>query len=288
MRNASVILWGFVFAAATLHAATVAPDTKDPQYQATGDLHRTYSFPGTGESIPYRLYVPSKWTRGMKLPLLVELHAGDSLDNPFGRGNGVLIRLAEERGIIVAAPLGYKPDANRLVYNSPFKVITAPRPASSDQKAAAPRPAPKTAPPVYTAEDRQRAEDDVINVIDLVTREYGVDTRRIYAHGNNFAGSGVLYLAEKYPDRFAAIAVSSAPIVTDEYPFQRLKAGLMIIHGDLDTTNSLEASLAMAKLAKQRGIDAEMVELKEGTHLESWAMAFPQMLDFFAKHQSKR
>src|ERR1019366_4655335 len=286
MRNASLILLGSLFAVATLHAASIAPDTKDPQYQAKGDLHRTYSFPGTGESIPYRLYVPSKWTRGTNLPLLVELHAGDSLDNPFGRGDGVLIRLAEERGIIVAAPLGYKPDANRLVYNSPFKVITAPRPASAVPPP--PPAAPKPAPPAYTAEDRQRAEQDVLNVMDLVSQEYGVDTSRIYAHGNNFAGSGVLYLAQKYPERFAAIAVSSAPIVTDQYPFERLKAGLMIIHGDLDTTNSLEASLAMAKLAKQRGVDAEMVELKEGTHLESWAMAFPQMLDFFAKHSLKK
>src|SRR5580700_9173155 len=124
MRNASLILCA-LFGVATLQAVpapdSVSANPKDPQYQAKGDLRRTYSFPGTGESIPYRLYVPSKWTPGAKLPLLVELHAGDSLDNPFGRGNGVLIRLAEERGIIVAAPLGYKPDANRLVYNSPFK-----------------------------------------------------------------------------------------------------------------------------------------------------------------------
>src|ERR1700749_710094 len=97
MRKASVILFGFIFFAISVAAATVSADTKDPQYQAKGDLHRTYVFPGTGESIPYRLYVPSKWTRGSKLPLLVELHAGDSLDNPFSRGDGVLIRLAEER-----------------------------------------------------------------------------------------------------------------------------------------------------------------------------------------------
>jgi len=280
---AGALIAAALIAAGTLHAAALVPDTRDPQYQAKGDLHRTYAFPATGESIPYRLYVPSKWVRGAKLPLLVEMHAGDSLDNPFGRGNGILIRLAEERGIIVAVPLGYKPDANRLVYNSPFKVIQAPPPAG-----AAPPPAPKTAPPAYTAEDRQRAEQDVLNVIDLVSQEYGVDTSRIYAHGNNFAGSGALYLAEKYPERFAAIAVSSAPIVTDQYPFERLKAGLMIIHGDLDTTNSLEAARAMAQLAKQRGVDTEWVELKEGTHLEAWAMAFPQMLDFFAKHTLKK
>ncbi len=286
MHRSSAILLSALFAASSLYAASVSPDTKDPQYQAKGDLHRAYAFPGTAESIPYRLYVPSKWTRGTKLPLLVELHAGDSLDNPFGRGNGVLIRLAEERGMIVVAPLGYKPDANRLVYNSPFKVIQAP-PAPGAAPAAPPA-APKAAPPVYTAEDRARAEQDVLNVIDLVAQEYGIDATRVYAHGNNFAGSGVLYLAQKYPERFAAVAVSSAPIVTDQYPFDRLKAGLMVIHGDLDTTNSLEASLAMAKLAKQRGVDAEMVELKEGTHLESWAMAFPQMLDFFAKHTLKK
>ena len=129
---------------------------------------------------------------------------------------------------------------------------------------------------------------DPAYVMDLVAQEYGYDAARVYGHGNNFAGSGLLNLAQKYPDKFAAIAVSSAPIVTDGYPFERLKAGLMVIHGDLDTTNSLEASLAMAKLAKQKGVDCEMVELKEGTHLESWAMAFPQMLDFFFKRTLKK
>lgn len=282
MRSFPVFLLSAALSVLSLQAA-VSPDAKDPQYQAKGDLHRTYPFPGTGESIPYRLYVPSKWTKGAKLPLLIEMHAGDSLDNPFGRGNGILIRLAEERGIIIAAPLGYKPNANLHVYNSPFKVIQAPPPPGS-----APPAAPKNAPPAYTAEDRQRAEQDVLNVIDLVSQEYGVDSARIYAHGNNFAGSGALYLAQKYPALFAAVAVSSAPIVTDGYAFDRVKAGVMIIHGDLDTTNSLEAARSMAQNFKQHGIDTEWVELKEGTHLESWAMAFPQMLDYFAKHALKK
>ena len=51
----------------------VAPNPKDPQYQTKGEQNRTYLFPGTTESIPYHLYVPSKWKPGVKLPLVIVL-----------------------------------------------------------------------------------------------------------------------------------------------------------------------------------------------------------------------
>src|SRR5262245_5224567 len=59
------------------------PNPKGPLYQRTGEQYRVYEFPGTGESIPYRLFVPSRWKPGAKLPLLVTLRAGQSVDNPY-------------------------------------------------------------------------------------------------------------------------------------------------------------------------------------------------------------
>ena len=59
------------------------PNPKGPLYQHTGEQYRAYEFPGTAESIPYRLFVPSGWKPGVRLPLLVTLRAGQSVDNPY-------------------------------------------------------------------------------------------------------------------------------------------------------------------------------------------------------------
>ena len=72
----------------------------------------------------------------------------------------------------------------------------------------------------WTAQEDERAEQDVLYVMDLVAKEYNVDTSRVYLHRQNPSGSGALYLASKYPDKFAAVVVSSAPIVFDSYPFK--------------------------------------------------------------------
>src|SRR5678816_1168991 len=74
---------------AMLHAQAPQPNPQDPQYQAKGDQKRTYSFPGTGESIPYHLYVPAKWSKTTRLPLVVVTHgASQPADAPFQRGEG--------------------------------------------------------------------------------------------------------------------------------------------------------------------------------------------------------
>jgi predicted peptidase len=273
-----VTIWALSFFSMSLGAAMaqtgtpspkLAPDPKGPQYQMKGDQYRVYNFPVTGESLPYRLYIPSKWDKNAKLPLLVALRAGNSVDNPYQRGDGALIKFAEQRGYIVVTPMGYRPDAQPY-YGSPYQIA---RPGAAAPAAG------------WTAQANERAEQDVLNVIDLVSAEYNVDRNRIYLHGNNPAGSGVLYLAQKYPERFAAVAVSSAPIVMEKYPVERLKGvGLVVIHGDQDTTNPLDASRAMATSFKERGVDVEWMEVKGGSHQEAWTMVLPQILDFFDHH----
>ena len=99
-------------------AVRVPPDHKDPQYQKAGDQNRTYMFPGTGESIPYHLYVHTTWTKKTKLPLLIFLHGpGQTPESPFHNAQDSLSKLAEQRGYIVAGVLGYRPNGD---FNNPF------------------------------------------------------------------------------------------------------------------------------------------------------------------------
>jgi predicted peptidase len=246
------------------------PSPNAPLYRHTGEQYRIYNFPGTGESIPYRLFVPTSWTPDKKLPMLVTLRAGNTVDGPYRAGND-LVKQAAQRGYIVVTPMGYR-GLSQPYYGSAYRIART--------NAAAPAAG-------WTQQENERAEQDVLYVIDLVTKEYNVDQSRIYLHGQNPSASGALHLAAKYPDRFAAMVVSSGPIVFDAYPFERLKGqmALMVIHGDQDTVNPIEASQKMAEAAKAAGVDTVYATVPGGTHLEAYLTFAAQIFDFFDKHR---
>ena len=241
------------------------PNPLGPLYQHVGEQYRVYDFPGTGESIPYRLFVPSRWKPGVRLPLLVTLRAGNSVNNSYREPNS-LVAQAEKRGYLVVTPMGYRP-LSQPYYGSPYRIARA--------NAAEPAQG-------WTPQENERAEQDVINVIDLVMQEYGVDPGRVFLHGQNPSGSGALYLGAKYPDRFAALVISSGPIDYSTYPFDRLKGkvGLMVIHGDQDTTNPIEASMKMAGAAKEAGVNVVYATVPGGTHLAAYLTFASQIFDF--------
>jgi predicted peptidase len=249
-----------------------APNPAAPMYQFKGEQYRIYNFPGTGESIPYRLFVPESWTPASRMPMLVTLRAGNTVDGPYRAGND-LVKQAASRGYIVVTPMGYRGLAQPY-YGSRYQIV---------------RPKPAAPAAGWTEQEDQRAEQDVIYVMDLVMKEYNVDPARVYLHGQNPSGSGALHLAQKYPERFAALVISSAPIVPGTYPFDRLKGqmGLMVIHGDQDTSNPIEASQKMADEAKAAGVDTVYATVPGGTHLEAYLTYAPQIFDFLATHRKK-
>jgi poly(3-hydroxybutyrate) depolymerase len=262
---ASVVLLASTLSAQTAAPAPPQPNPKGPLYQHTGEQYRVYEFPGTGESIPYRLFVPSRWKPGVALPLLVTLRAGTSVNNSYRDPNSLVVE-AEKRGYLVVTPMGYRP-LPQPYYGSPYRIA---RP-----KAAAPAAG-------WTAQENERAEQDVINVIDLVSKEYGVDPARVFLHGQNPSGSGAMHLGAKYPDRFAALVISSGPIELETYPFDRIrgKMGLMVIHGDRDTSNPIEASMKMAGAAKAAGVNVVYATVPGGEHLTAYLTFASGIFDF--------
>jgi predicted peptidase len=252
-------------------AAPPQPNPTGPLYQFKGEQYRVYNFPATGESIPYRLFVPSRWTPNMKLPMLVTLRAGNTVDGPYRAGND-LVKQAEQRGYIVVTPMGYR-GISQPYYGSPYPVV---RPNGPSTPAAG-----------WTPQENERSEQDVLYVMDLVAKEYNVDTTRVYIHGQNPSGSGALHLAAKYPDRFAAIVVSSGPIVFDNYPFNNLKGkmGMLVIHGDQDTNNPIAASQKLAEASKAAGVETVYATVPGGTHLEAYLTYASQIFDFLDKHR---
>src|SRR5688572_386428 len=139
-------------------ATPLEPNPAAPLYRHTGEQYRVYNFPGTGESIPYRLFVPTSWTPARRLPMLVTLRAGTSVDNPYRPPNS-LVSEAARRGYVVVTPMGYRP-LRQPYYGSRYRIA---RPDAAEPAAG------------WTAEEDARAEQDVFNVIELVSQEYNAD-----------------------------------------------------------------------------------------------------------------
>jgi poly(3-hydroxybutyrate) depolymerase len=265
-----------------------------PTYgQATGEQARTYQFPGTTEQIPFQLYVPMKWTRATKLPLVIVTHgAAQPATAPFQRPMDMptLAKAAEAHGYIVAAVTGYHANATGVGgWNVPYPMVQVPRTARGGGAGGGRRGGGEPpAPP--TAEDYARAEQDVLNVADLVAKEYNADPNRIYLMGNSSGGSAVWNIATKYPQRWTAISPSAAPLEDANFPYENLKKiPVLVVHGDMDTTMVFEASKVMVDHAKAKGVDATWLPVIGGKHVDAWAQPeiINQIFDFFDAHKTK-
>jgi len=279
MKKMTILLAGMLLTTACktyaqlpgMESANVpAPNPDAPLYRHTGEQYRIHEFPGTGEPIPYRLFVPENWTPEQRLPVLVTLRAGNSINNNH-RAPNTLVTEARERGYIVISPLGYR-GHGQPYYGSRYPVI---RPNGPSVPGAG-----------WTAEEDLRAEQDVLYVLSMVAAEYNADTSRLFVHGQNPSGSGALHLVAKYPDVFSAAVISSAPIVTTDYPFASLrdKVAVMVLHGDQDNSNPIAASEQMANEFRAQGIETEYHLIPGGEHLTAYLYFTEQIFDFLDRH----
>ena len=257
---------------------------KDPLYRAKGDHERHYWFDEAHEMMAYRVYAPMKWDGKSKLPMVLVLH-GNTRDQDyyFDRDDHTLQKTAEAHGFLVVCPMGYRPSAG-WGSNS-----LARRPAA--QTAGAPgrggRGGGFAADPMR-ARQGELSEKDGLNVLDLVTKEYPIDPARVYIFGHSSGGAGTWYFAEKYPEKWAAAAMSAAATGADGFPFDRLKGlPLMVIHGDADTEVPIARSQAMVKAAKEHGLDPTFLVLPGATHITAPGIAEPKVFDFFEQQRRR-
>jgi dienelactone hydrolase len=246
------------------------PNAAAPMYRQTGEQYRSYDFPGTGESIPYRVFVPESWAPGKKLPVLVTLRAGNSINNNH-RGGNELVQIARERGYIVISPLGYR-GYTQPYYGSPWPV---------DREAGPSVPADG-----WSAQDNQRAELDVLYVLNLVAAEYGADTSRLYLHGQNPSGSAAFHFAAQYPGLFRAIVNSAGPIVTANYPFAALKGktAVLLLVGEKDAKYTAAAAERLAAELTRQGVTAQYQLVPGAEHVNPYLLYAPGLFDFLDRH----
>jgi predicted esterase len=230
----------------------------DPRVQ-----QRTYQFADTNEALPYAVFVSSKVRSDRKTPLIVALHGLGGSHNSLLRGNA--LDLAEEGGYILVGPMGYNPGG---WYGSP--VIAGRRGGEPPQ-------------PANLAE---LSEKDVLNVLDLVRRDFNVDESRTYLMGHSMGGAGTFHLAVKHPDNWAAVA-AIAPAAFRLQP-SSLSAipgmPVMIVHGDMDTVVPVTLSRTWAEFLTSQKMTHRYIEIAGGDHGNVIGTGMPDIFKFFAQY----
>ncbi len=249
---------------------------------------RHYTFQPTGEQLPYSVFVSSKVRKDTPAPLIIALRGFTGTTLTFVRGTAV--DLAEQGGYILVGAIGYNNRAG-------FGVQAPPRPAAGAAPAAGatsappPPPMPRVLPPLVggTAETDPAkvtaySEQDVMNVLDLVRREFNIDERRIYLVGHSQGGGGARHLAEKYADIWAGVAMLAPALFNVQVTQQSriTKIPLLLAVGEKDTLiggiRDFSARLDQLKVAHEFIVKPV---LDHGTIIMG---AEPEVFGFFARH----
>ena len=218
---------------------------RDPFAARRGDLRKAYRSAVDNTLQPYRLFIPEQYDAAKPSPLVVALHGmGGDESTLFDQYGGTLKIEAARAGMMVVCPKG--------------------RDSASMYRGA--------------------AEQDVMDVLAEVERDYRIDAKRIYLMGHSMGGYGTWSVAMAHPDVFAALG----PISGGGDPSGMVKIKRIpeyVVHGDDDRTVNVAQSRRMVEAGKKAGGSIVYNEVPGGSHVSVAEPSFGPMLDFFAKQR---
>jgi predicted esterase len=218
---------------------------RDPFAGRHGDFRKAYRSAADHTLQPYRLFIPEAYSASKPHALLIALHGmGGDENTMFDAYDGTLKREAGRVGLVVVCPKG--------------------RDSAS----------------MY----RDTAEQDVMDVLAEMRRDYTIDPNRIYLMGQSLGGYGTWSIAMSHPDVFAALG----PIAGGGNPAGMAKIAHIpeyVVHGDDDRTVPVTQSRTMVEAGKKAGANIVYVEVPGGSHTSVAAPQFGPMLDFLVRQR---
>ncbi|HVS34479.1 MAG TPA: prolyl oligopeptidase family serine peptidase [Gemmataceae bacterium] len=202
----------------------------------TGLLDRTY-IDADGKEAKYALFVPLDYKADKAYPLILFLH-GSGETGTDGK---------------MQTYVGLGPVLRMNAKKFPCFVLL---PQSQDRSWQA------------DSKDAQRA----LAVLDAVEKEFKIDEKRVYLTGLSMGGFGTWSLAQKNPERWAAIV----PVCGGGDPNQAKvikDIPCWIFHGDADKSVPVDRSRAMVEALKAAGGQPKYTEYAGVGH-NSWEMAY--------------
>jgi predicted peptidase len=108
--------------------------------------------------------------------------------------------------------------------------------------------------------------DALAQLVDQMVRTNRIDKKRIYVTGHSMGGRGALYLAYKFPKRFAAVVAMSplSPITAWAKPLSNTP--LWIIHGAKDSAAPIRDSEELISAIEQTGGRPKFTRIADRDH----------------------
>jgi predicted peptidase len=157
-----------------------------------------------------------------------------------------------------------------------------------------PKPKPKTSS-FFNADDPpnliELSEKDVMNVVDMMQKEFNVDENRIYLMGHSMGGAGALFLGQKYKEKWAAVA-AIAPAAFTMLPdrvemlttFRDAGVPVMIVQGIEDFAVEIKYTHQWVNTMKELKMDHYYLEFPFGDHGTIIGDGMPDIFRFFARY----
>jgi predicted peptidase len=178
-------------------------------------------------STKYLLHVPADYSKDRRWPVIVYLHGGSL------RGTDV----ERIRTLGLARRLEGQP-------SFPFIVIS----------------------PLCPPGEIWTDVEAIIGILDAVQRDYVVDRDRVYVTGHSMGGRGALYLAFKYPDRFAAVVAMSAVSPISAWSATLSRIPIWYFHGVKDRDVPIADGDALVEAVKAAGGNIRYTRLEDADH----------------------
>jgi predicted peptidase len=233
---------------------------------------RTYDFKEAGKEMEYALFVPSTYDKGKKTALLVALHGLGGNPQQILRSRG-LTDLAEQHGYIVVAPMGYNSSGwYGLRVPGGFGKGGFGKGKGED--------VPKNLP--------ELSEKDVMNVLELVRKEFTIDDKRIYLMGHSMGGAGTWHLGTKYPDLWAGLAPIAPAGRGQPTGLDKIKhIPVIVVQGDNDKLVPAAGTRRWVERMKELNLTHEYLEIAGGGHGDVISKGMPKIFEFFDKQHKK-
>jgi predicted peptidase len=108
--------------------------------------------------------------------------------------------------------------------------------------------------------------EGLMALIESVEKDYRIDANRIYLTGVSLGGRGVLYLANKYPGRFAAVVALAPYLPSTAWAKNLTTTPVLIMHGDKDSIAPINDSRELVDAMRQSKAEVEFTILPGRDH----------------------